>query len=94
MRRSFLGAERDPVVAQSRGVVKVRRVTRFCLVPRSTENRFDAGSGRLSGETLLVRDLDFAPALARQLPGDGFCLAQVAQAGSVVLLHVTWGCWD
>ncbi|HWJ06466.1 MAG TPA: glycosyltransferase family 39 protein [Steroidobacteraceae bacterium] len=45
-------------------------------------------------EFLLVRDLNFAPALARQLPGDGFCLLQIAQARSVVLLHVTWGCWD
>jgi hypothetical protein len=43
-------------------------------------------------EFLLVRDYNFVAALARQLPVDGFCLDEVTQAGSVVLLHVVWGC--
>jgi hypothetical protein len=45
-------------------------------------------------EFLLVQDRGFAPALARQLPADGFCLQPLATAGSVVLLHVLWGCGD
>ena len=43
-------------------------------------------------EFLLVRDYRYPPALARQLPADGFCLDELLQTGSVVLLHVTWGC--
>jgi uncharacterized membrane protein len=45
-------------------------------------------------EFLLVHDRGFAPALARQLPVDGFCLQPLATAGSVVLLHVLWRCGD
>jgi len=43
-------------------------------------------------EFLLVRDYRHAPALARQLPVDGFCLDELLQSGTVVLLHVTWNC--
>ena len=43
-------------------------------------------------EFLLVRDYDFVPALTSQLRADRFCLDQVAQAGSVVVLRVTGRC--